>query len=419
MRSISTLSALVAATLCSSASAQFSLSEIFVNPPGTDQTQEGIEIVGPPNTALTGYSLLVIEGDGTNPGPVDVSLDLSAFSTGSNGILLIRDDVSVVLPGPDANTNVVIFDFTPDIENGSNTFVLGNGTAPAAAFDTDTDNDGALDVGALAGFNVVDAVGFVENDGASNVAYGDDLGFVNIGPFSGPSPASHNPDCLVRVFNPNGTTCVWVGGDVTGTNPGGPYAFDFAGNRTFGFDALNVTAADVSLGQSNVAPPDSDNDGVGDCCDGCPNDPLKLNPGLCGCGIPEGCTLGVDVLELSATTGGTQTFSLFGGAGNAGLTYFILGSVTGTVPGVPLKPGVVLPLNFDIYTNITLSLPNTVIFTNTFAAFDGAGNATASFNLPAGVVLPGPVNLNHAYMVLNGANVPFFASNAVPLLINP
>lgn len=32
---------------------------------------------------------------------------------------------------------------------------------------------------------------------------------------------------------------------------------------------------------------DSDGDGIGDGCDGCPNDPFKTDPGSCGCGSPD------------------------------------------------------------------------------------------------------------------------------------
>ena len=32
---------------------------------------------------------------------------------------------------------------------------------------------------------------------------------------------------------------------------------------------------------------DSDGDGVVDCRDGCANDPLKITPGVCGCGHPD------------------------------------------------------------------------------------------------------------------------------------
>ncbi len=38
---------------------------------------------------------------------------------------------------------------------------------------------------------------------------------------------------------------------------------------------------------SFVACPDSDGDGVSDCDDGCPNDPLKTAPGICGCGVAD------------------------------------------------------------------------------------------------------------------------------------
>ena len=32
---------------------------------------------------------------------------------------------------------------------------------------------------------------------------------------------------------------------------------------------------------------DSDGDGVADCEDGCPSDPNKTEPGICGCGVPD------------------------------------------------------------------------------------------------------------------------------------
>jgi hypothetical protein len=32
---------------------------------------------------------------------------------------------------------------------------------------------------------------------------------------------------------------------------------------------------------------DTDNDGTPDCLDNCPNDPNKVEPGTCGCGVPD------------------------------------------------------------------------------------------------------------------------------------
>ncbi|MBK6942820.1 MAG: hypothetical protein IPH13_21825 [Planctomycetes bacterium] len=202
MKLRSSIALLAAASFASAQAAQtqISLSELFVNPPGTDNGQEGFELYGPPSTSLAGYKLVIVEGDGTGAGLVDVVLDLGAFSTGTNGVFVWRDSAAVISPGIDPNSAVNVADFAPDIENGSNTYILGFGTAPATATDLDTDNDGTPDV-ALTGFTVVDAASIVENDGASNFAYADDLGFTNLGPFAGPTPAAHTPDAAFRVYN--------------------------------------------------------------------------------------------------------------------------------------------------------------------------------------------------------------------------
>ncbi|MFM7281642.1 MAG: hypothetical protein ACKO32_07675, partial [Planctomycetia bacterium] len=160
------LASLFAGAVAHSTPAQFTLSELFPNPPGADNGQEGVEIRGPANTSLSGYFLVIIEGDGTTAGIVDVVRSLSTLSTGSNGLLLLRDAANVILPAPDAATAIDVTDFSPDIENGTNTYVLGFGTPPAAGTDLDAGNDGTLDV-PLTGFTVVDAVTIVESDGAA------------------------------------------------------------------------------------------------------------------------------------------------------------------------------------------------------------------------------------------------------------
>lgn len=38
---------------------------------------------------------------------------------------------------------------------------------------------------------------------------------------------------------------------------------------------------------ANPTQSDSDGDAVGDACDNCPNDPLKVEPGICGCGVAD------------------------------------------------------------------------------------------------------------------------------------
>ncbi|MBM3977676.1 MAG: hypothetical protein FJ299_11890 [Planctomycetes bacterium] len=419
MRLIST-TVLAALALGSVGTAQFTLSKLFYNPIGADDLQEAIEIRGPASTSLAGYSLLVIEGDATGAGVVDVSMDLSTYTTGTNGLLLIRSDAGVIAPAPDVATSVVVFNWTPDLENGSNTYVLGSGTAPAAATDLDADNDGTFDAGVLVGYTVNDAVGILESDMGVNVGYGDDLGFLNIGPFAGPTPLpTYTPDALIRYYNANGSPCAWAGGDVAGVNPGGPYNFFNFGVNTFGFAEQGITSnPTIELG-TLTAVPDSDGDGVANGCDGCPNDPAKTAPGLCGCGIPEGCSLGATPETISISAGGVQTMSLFGGAGNAGQLYFLVGSLSGTSPGFPVD-SVVLPLNPDAYFIATLT-PNTPLLAPSLSFLNGSGNGTCNFTIPAGTVLGGvPFTAHHAYVVFNlGLGVVTFASNAAPVTLVP
>jgi hypothetical protein len=415
-----TTSILAGVVLSGLSSAQFTLSKVFFNPFGSDNGQEALEIRGPASTSLAGYSFLAIEGDGTNAGVVDISMDLSAYSTGANGLLLIRDAATVILPAPDAGTSVAVFDWTPDIENGSNTYVLGSGTAPATTTDLDADNDGTFDAGVLTGFTVVDAVCVLENDTGSNVGYADDLGFQNFGPFAGPTPLPNfTPDCLIRYYNPNGTPCGWAGGDIAGTNPGGPYnIFNFPTN-SFGFAAQGITSnPTIELG-TITAGPDVDGDGFAHGCDACPDNAAKTAPGLCGCGIPEGCSLGATPETVSISAGGVQTLSLYAGAGNAGQLYFLVGSTSGTTPGFPVD-SVVLPLNIDSYFLLTLT-PNTPVLSPSLTFLNGSGNGTCNFTIPPATSIGGvPFTAHHAYVVFNlGLGVVTFASNAAPVTLVP
>jgi len=414
-----TLTAATGALLSFSARAGVDVyfSELFVNPPGTDQTQEGVELRGTPSASLAGYWMLAIDGDGASAGVVDLVRDLGSVTLGTNGLALLRDSALVINPAPDAATTLVVADFTPDIENGSNTYVLGFGTPVSVGTDLDTNDDGVLD--AATGLTVVDAVSFLENDSGVNAGYADDLGFATgmLGPYVGPTPAAHTPDSASRIFNADGSPCSWTEGDVIGTNPGGPYDYEFATGEVSGFDVHGITAMGLTLGSLNVLP-DNDADGVANGCDGCPDDATKAAPGLCGCGIPEGCTFGRDVAEVNATTGGTQSLFLYAGAAHAGKGYYVLGSVSGTTPGLPFNQNVLLPLNYDFYFQALLSFPNVLVL-NSFSTLDGSGNATAQFVVPPAVSIPFAVTVNHAYLVLSPFNVPVMASNAVPVLLTP
>lgn len=214
MRSIK-LSAAFVAVIAAAAAAQGPavwISEVFVNPPGTDQGLELIELTGIPNLPLSGFFLLAIEGDGTATGTVDQSLDLSALTLGTNGVLLWRDAATALVPAPAPQSTVHVADFAPDLENGSNTFLLCTGVAPSVGTDYDLNNDGTFD--APLPFVVVDAVSIVENDGAANYGYAAQLGFFNAGPFA------YTPDAVWRNHTCGLAPDAWLGGDVVGAGTG-------------------------------------------------------------------------------------------------------------------------------------------------------------------------------------------------------
>ena len=65
---------------------------------------------------------------------------------------------------------------------------------------------------------------------------------------------------------------------------------------------------------------------------------------------------------------------------NAGRTYVLLAGVSGTVPGVTFASGTTLPLNFDAFTRVALSLANTPVFEGFLGTLDDAGRARARFD---------------------------------------
>jgi hypothetical protein len=238
----------------SSAQAQSAfISEVFTNPPGADNGFEAIEITGTPGMSLDGWVMAIIDGDGTSAGLVNFNLSLTGMTIGSTGVLLIRDAATELVPAPAAGTTVVVFDFNPDVQNGSQTYVLGTGTFPAAGIDLDATNDGTLDA-PLKGFTPVDGVALT--DAASgDQEYGDDLGFQNLG--------NVNPHAIYRVLTTGNAPFSWAGGQVSGTNPG-PYSWNIT--FSFGWGAVGVpdpSQRTLDLGTLNYVFEPS---GVGACC---------------------------------------------------------------------------------------------------------------------------------------------------------
>jgi WD40 repeat protein len=123
---------------------------------------------------------------------------------------------------------------------------------------------------------------------------------------------------------------------------------------------------------------------------------------------------------LSVASGGTQALGIRPGAAFAGNLYLLLGSASGTSPGIPVGD-FELPLVADAYTDLTLRAQAPL--SNSFAAIDADGAALASFELPAASspALAG-LTLHHAYVVIDasfGFPLVTAVSNPLPLELVP
>lgn len=128
---------------------------------------------------------------------------------------------------------------------------------------------------------------------------------------------------------------------------------------------------------------------------------------------------------LFLAQGGGPTWTLCTDPQYANDTYLVLGTTTGTVPGL-LVDGVPVPLNDDGpggYLEFTLVAANGSVLPGSLGTLDAQGQGQASLQVP-----PGPVpslagtTLHHAFVVLSlagGTPTVVFASNAAPLTLLP
>lgn len=115
--------------------------------------------------------------------------------------------------------------------------------------------------------------------------------------------------------------------------------------------------------------------------------------------------------QVSISQGETITFELNAGPANAGKTYLLLGSVSGTSPGINLPNNLVLPLNMDWYFLLTRLQPNSPTLQFSFGQLDSQGRARARFK-PTSQFLG--LEVSHAFLLLNPVN---FVSNPVTALV--
>jgi hypothetical protein len=127
--------------------------------------------------------------------------------------------------------------------------------------------------------------------------------------------------------------------------------------------------------------------------------------------------LEADNFVVNASTGGTVNFNLAARPADAGRLYVMLGSWTGSSPGMTLPGGLILPVNYDYFTqNFVLPLLNTVVFTNFMTHLDGSGTGTAQLNVPVLNPAVAGISMYYAYAV----GMPWdFASNPLQIDIEP
>jgi hypothetical protein len=231
MRGIASIVVATGLALC--AMAQVRITEAMVNPPGSpDRGREFIEIQScQPNFSLQGYWLIGIDGENIfNPGNIHWAIDLSAYSTGSNGLLLVRDGSAVLQPAPAAETTVVVItnafsEADTAMDNDSYTVALVRGFTGAPGSDIDTNDDGIIDnvlwSAALHAFGWKDDE---EAPGQPDHIYPEQLNGVNIpGSLRRRADGSTwEPDVII--FFQNGSIIAADAGRATGADPSlGPF----------------------------------------------------------------------------------------------------------------------------------------------------------------------------------------------------
>ena len=134
-------------------------------------------------------------------------------------------------------------------------------------------------------------------------------------------------------------------------------------------------------------------------------------------GAPAGALYFVDVAQLGAPfSAGATSVSLSAPQsvpfaintqlyGPQQFYALVLGSLTGTAPGVNLGAGLQLDLVPDAYTNLLLAAPNGATLNPGFQILDDTGQGTLAFQLPSGlpISLVG-TSLHHAALILESGS---------------
>jgi len=191
--------------------------------------------------------------------------------TGSDNARTIRETATTmanfrctVVPDDGSATHLISPLLVPPVNGGSVSFTA-TGLPPA-------DPDGSV---------LFEAVAVGDLDG-QNELLSLRLGNLDLGPLVGESGEG---DCLTTADRLEVAAAIFNGELVNGDLPitiVASSSVDPACSAT----ELRITARYVAA-EDPCGLVDSDGDGTADGCDACPSDPTKIEPGLCGCGVPE------------------------------------------------------------------------------------------------------------------------------------
>ena len=126
---------------------------------------------------------------------------------------------------------------------------------------------------------------------------------------------------------------------------------------------------------------------------------------------------------LSAVNGGTWSGSYDsranGGSDRSGLLYFVLGSTSGTIPGVDLgRLLATVPFNFDAYSQLLVTAPFPPLFQQFVGFVSAQGTALPSLVLPPGWGFLAGTTFDHVVLTFEPTGA-VHCSNPVRLVVNP
>jgi hypothetical protein len=219
------------------------LNELDVNPGGTDNPCEYVELKGTPGAAVENIHFVSIEGDiGSTPGVATavITFGVPGPVLGSNGLLVVTGTQtcgSRTFPAGTTVAPVALLDTASGaLQNGTNSFLLISSTTPiTAGTDYDTDNNGTLE-SLPAGATVIDGVSWSDG-GAGDITYGSVVLNATGGTIGACTRFPGNT-------TPN-SAAAWYAGAMTGTNDANTYSATIRTANFPGDGALTPGAPNV------------------------------------------------------------------------------------------------------------------------------------------------------------------------------